>query len=257
MFMPPALFKLAKSRLFLMSFKRKFALCGAALAASSLFISPGLADTVARANGRCVLKDDGYQVFNGYCTVKQKQSGPITIFVVDLENGTRFRFSGPSRQQLHVETPAGIDQNVLFEDQGSKGVFSWNDGDSTHRLAVKTDTITNPNAQFDDHPSTATGSDVAGAAVGALIGALLNGGKPASGAGGTVGQPVAELQNLIGGDPGNVESRLTALGYTYIRTSSRENGTDSFWKRGGSCVDVRSVLNRYQSFTYTNPSNCN
>jgi hypothetical protein len=54
-----------------------------------------------------------------------------------------------------------------------------------------------------------------------------------------------------------VESRLTASGFTYIRTSSRENGTDSFWKRGGSCVDVRSVFNRYQSFTYANPSNCN
>ncbi|MFM7641236.1 MAG: hypothetical protein ACKO45_06760 [Cyanobium sp.] len=240
-----------------MSFKRKFAGGCASLIASGLFIAPSLADTLARANGRCVLKDDGYQVFNGYCTVKQKQNGPTTIFVVDLENGTRFRFSGPSRQQLHVETPSGIEQNVLFEDQGSKGVFSWNDGDSTHRLAVKTDTVTNPNAQFDDHPSTATGADVAGAAVGALIGALITGGKPVGGAAGMVGQPVAELQNLIGGDPGYVEGRLTGLGYTYIRTSSRENGTDSFWKRGGSCVDVRSVFNRYQSFTYANPSNCN
>ena len=72
-----------------------------------------------------------------------------------------------------------------------------------------------------------------------------------------MGQPVAELQSLIGGDPGYVESRLTASGFTYIRTSPRENGTDSFWKRGGSCVDVRSVFNRYQSFTYANPSNCN
>jgi hypothetical protein len=98
---------------------------------------------------------------------------------------------------------------------------------------------------------------VAGAAVGALIGALLTGGRPASGISGSVGQPVAELQSLIGGDPGYVESRLTASGFTYIRTSSRENGTDSFWKRGGSCVDVRSVFNRYQSFTYANPSNCN
>ena len=241
----------------MMSFKRKLAFSCASLIAGGLFISPSLADTVARANGRCVLKDDSYQVFNGYCTVKQKQNGPVTMFVVDLENGTRFRFSGPSRQQLHVETPSGLEQNVLFEDQGSKGVFTWNDGDSTHRLAVKTDTITNPNAQFDDHPSTPTGSEVAGAAVGALIGALLGGGKPASGGAGVVGQPVAELQNLIGGDPGYVESRLTASGFTYIRTSSRENGTDSFWRRGGSCVDVRSVFNRYQSFTYANPSNCN
>jgi hypothetical protein len=221
------------------------------------FLLCGAGDTVARANGRCVLKDEGYEAFNGYCTVKQKQNGPTTIFVVDLENGPRFRFSGPSRQQLHVETPEGLQQNVLFQDQGTKGVFTWNDGNSTHRLSVKTDTVTNPDAQFDDHPSTATGSDVAGAAVGALIGALLTGGRPASGISGSVGQPVAELQSLIGGDPGYVESRLTASGFTYIRTSSRENGTDSFWKRGGSCVVVRSVFNRYQSFTYANPSNCN
>ena len=59
--------------------------------------------------------------------------------------------------------------------------------------------VTNPDAQFDDHPSTATGPSVAGAAVGALIGALLTGGKPASGVTGAVGQPVAELQSLIGG----------------------------------------------------------
>jgi hypothetical protein len=240
-----------------MSLKRKLGFCCAGLVVSGLFCSSSQADTVARANGRCVLKDEGYEAFNGYCTVKQKQNGPTTIFVVDLENGPRFRFSGPSRQQLHVETPEGLQQNVLFQDQGTKGVFTWNDGNSTHRLSVKTDTVTNPDAQFDDHPSTATGSDVAGAAVGALIGALLTGGRPASGISGSVGQPVAELQSLIGGDPGYVESRLTASGFTYIRTSSRENGTDSFWKRGGSCVDVRSVFNRYQSFTYANPSNCN
>lgn len=240
-----------------MSLKRKFALFSAGLMVSAIFISPALAETLARANGRCSLTDNSYQVFNGYCTVKQKQNGSITMFVVDLENGTRYRFSGPGFQQLHVETPAGIQQNVLYVDQGSKGVFTWNDGNSTHRLAVKTDTVTNANAQFDDHPSTATGADVAGAAVGALIGALLTGGKPASGAAGGMGQPVAELQNLIGRDPGYVESRLTSTGYRYIRTNPRENGTDSFWKRGGSCVDVRSVFNRYQSFTYANPSNCN
>jgi hypothetical protein len=54
-----------------------------------------------------------------------------------------------------------------------------------------------------------------------------------------------------------VESRLTGSGYTYIRSAPSENGLDSFWKRGGSCVDVRSILNRYQSFTYANPANCN
>jgi hypothetical protein len=240
-----------------MIFKRAIGFFSAALLASGAFLSPSLADTVARANGRCSLKENSYEAYNGYCTIKQKQNGGTTIFVVDLENGNHFRFSGPSRQQLRVETHSGLQQNVLFEDQGSKGVFTWNDGNSTHRLAVKTDTVTNPNAQFDDHPSTATGSTLAGAAVGALLGALLGGIKPSGGSAGMVGQPVGDLQNLIGNDPGYVESRLTGSGYTYIRSNPRENGVDSYWKRGGSCVDVRSILNRYQSFTYANPGNCN
>lgn len=236
--------------------KRMFAVGCAGLFAVGMVSAPSLADTVARANGRCSLKVAGFDAYNGHCTIKQKQNGNTTVFVVDLENGNHFRFSGPSRQQLHVETPSGIEQNVLFEDQGSKGVFTWNDGSSTHRLAVKTDVVTNPDAQFDDHPSTSTGSTVAGAAVGALIGALLGGVKPAQTQVGVVGQPVRDLQNLIGSDPGYAEGRLTSLGYTYIHSSQRENGVNSFWKRGSTCVDVRSVLNRYQSFTYTNLSNC-
>lgn len=239
-----------------MSSKRKFALASAVLMAGSVLVAPVHADTVARANGRCSLKDNGYQAFDGYCTIKQKQNGGTTIFVVDLDNGTRFRFSGPGRQQLHVETASGIEQNVLFEDKGSKGVFTWSDGASTHRLAVKTDEVTNPNAQFEDHPSTATGATVAGALVGGLIGALLGGGSSSGGGAGMVGQPVAEMQNLIGSDPGMVEGRLTATGYTYIRSMPTENGMDSFWKRGKACVNVRSILNRYQSFTYANPANC-
>lgn len=240
---------------------RPFRLASAALiAGSSLITSTGLlapvrADTVARANGRCLLRQDGYEAFNGHCTVKQKQNGGTTIFVVDLDNGSRYRFSGPNRQQLQVETPSGLQANVLFQDQGSKGLFSWTDGARTYRLAVKTDVVTNPNAQFDDHPSASVGQTLATAAVGALLSALISGGRSSGGAG-AVGQPVPELQNLIGADPGYVESRLTGAGYTYIRSTPSENGMTSFWRRGGSCVDVRSVLNRYQSFTYANPASC-
>ena len=93
-----------------------------------------------------------------------------------IECTTPAQFSGPSRQQ------------GLFEAQGGKGVFTWNDGSST-RLWVKIDEVANPYAQCDDH-----------------------------------------------------------------RTNLRENGEDSFWKRGGGCVDVRTTFNRYQSFTCANPS---
>lgn len=239
-----------------MSFKRKFAFVSAGLMASTTLSIAALADTVARANGRCLLKENDYQSYNGYCTIKQKQNGDTTIFVVDLENGNRFRFAGPNRQQLHVETSTGIQQNVLFEDQGSKGIFTWNDGTSTHRLAVKTDTVNNPNAQFDDHHSTSVGATLAGAAVGALLGALLSGGKSNPSSSGVEGQPVSDLQYLVGADPGTVESRLTSSGYTYIQSSPRENGVDSYWRRGNACVDVRNILNRYQSFTYANPGRC-
>ena len=213
-----------------MPVKRKFGMFGALLISSRAMAFPSQAETVARANGRCQLKENSYEAYNGYCTVKQKQNGGTTIFVVALENGNRFRFSGPSRQQLHVETPSGIKQNVLYEDQDNKGRFSWNDGRLTHQLAVKTDTVTNANAQFEDqHSNGSTGAE---------------------------GQPMPGLQNLVGGDPGYVESRLTSSEYTYIQSSPRENGMDSFWKRGDNCVDVRNILNRYQSFTYANPSRC-
>lgn len=240
-----------------MSIKRKFALAVATLLASTSLSAPALAETVARANGRCSLKENGYEAFNGYCTVKQKQNGNTTIFVVDLDNGTRFRFSGPGRQQLHVETDSGIGTNVLFEDQGSKGVFTWNDGASTHRLAVKTDVVTNPNAQIDDHPSKAIGATVAGALVGGLITALITGGR-SSGGGGAEGQPVPELQSLISSPPGTVESRLSSTGYSYIRSLEvNDDEFESFWRRGKSCVDVRRINNRYASFTYSNLANCN
>lgn len=243
--------------IFQMSFKRKFTFGCALLVASASFAAPVMAETVARANGRCSLKEDGYQAFNGYCTVKQKQNGGTTVFVVDLDNGTRFRFSGPGRQQLHVETDSGIGTNVVFEDQGSKGVFTWNDGATTHRLAVKTDVVTNPNAQIDDHPSTATGATVAGALVGGLVSALLTGGKPTGGSG-VEGQPVPELQSFMGREPGSVESRLTSTGYSYIRSIElKDDDFESLWKRGGTCVNVHRINNRYVSFTYSNPVNCN
>ena len=77
---------------------------------------------------------------------------------------------------------------------------------------------------FDDHHSSSAGAALAGAAVGALIGALLGGGSHGQASSGQVGQPVPELQNLIGADPGYVESRLTGAGYGYVRTSPSENG---------------------------------
>ncbi|MFM8258627.1 MAG: hypothetical protein ACKN83_02215 [Vulcanococcus sp.] len=57
-----------------MSFKRKFGFLGALLIGSTGLVIPSQAETVARANGRCQLKENSYQAYNGYCTVKQKQN---------------------------------------------------------------------------------------------------------------------------------------------------------------------------------------
>ena len=49
-----------------MSFKRKFGLLGTLLITSTALAVPSQAETVARANGRCQLKENGYQAYNGY-----------------------------------------------------------------------------------------------------------------------------------------------------------------------------------------------
>ena len=64
-----------------MSFKRKFGLLGALLITSTALAVPSQAETAARANGRCQLKENGYQAYNGYCTVKQKQNGGTSILL--------------------------------------------------------------------------------------------------------------------------------------------------------------------------------
>ncbi len=43
---------------------------------TGVLAAPSLADTVARANGRCSLKENSYEAFNGYCTVKPWRGAP-------------------------------------------------------------------------------------------------------------------------------------------------------------------------------------
>lgn len=93
---------------------------------------------VAKSDAECRLSKNGEVVYNDDCTVKEKVSEGRESFVVKLDNGKIFRFSGPNRQNLRIEDDFANASNVLFEDKGSKGVFSWNDGNSTYKLAIKT-----------------------------------------------------------------------------------------------------------------------
>jgi hypothetical protein len=114
---------------------------GFGLLALSLLIgtgaSPVQANTVAKAEAECRLTDNGKVVFEGGCSIKQKDGTGTTGFVVKLEDGSTYRFSGPNRTNLRLEGGDG-GSNVLFEDKGPKGVFTWNDGSRTRKLSVKT-----------------------------------------------------------------------------------------------------------------------
>jgi hypothetical protein len=93
---------------------------------------------VAKSDSECRLSKNGEVIYNDDCTVKEKVSEGRESFVVRFDTGKIYRFSGPNRQNLRIEDDFANTSNVLFEDKGSKGVFSWNDGNSTYKLAVKT-----------------------------------------------------------------------------------------------------------------------
>lgn len=156
-----------------------FGCIGLAIATGILpFASRVSAETLARAHGRCKLSQEDFNAFDGYCTVKQKQQGDTTIFVVELDNGSDYSFFGPNKQALQVETYEGI-HNVQFKEDPDKGVFTWQEDGDTNILSVKLDTQHDPNASHDSSAEEAVGT-VLGAAVGALIGNLLGGGGQSS-----------------------------------------------------------------------------
>jgi uncharacterized protein (UPF0264 family) len=53
-----------------------------------------MAEVVARGHGRCVLVMNDAEIFDGHCTVKQMQNGSQESFVVDLDTGMTYSFSG-------------------------------------------------------------------------------------------------------------------------------------------------------------------
>jgi hypothetical protein len=247
--------------------KRIFSAIALLVATQSLLV-PSLvkAETLARAQGRCKLTSENYQAFDGHCVVKQKQQGGTTIFIVELDNGTHYRFYGPNKQALQVETHDGI-HNVQFKDESDKGVFIWQEEGERHRLSVKLDTQHPPNASHDSSTDQILGTLI-GAGVGALIGSLVTGGKPPQSTSASIPKTNTpenlistvppSLQDLVGARAGQAESELKGRGYTYRNTQEWDGGKTAYYleNKTGYCVEVGTVEGRFSTIVYNSSDRC-
>ena len=220
--------------------------------------SAAIAEVLVKAQGRCKLVSGGYEAYNGHCTFKHKQAGNTDAFVVKLDDGTDFVFSGPSPTALQVQTYRGI-VNVKHNAQTGHDVFVWNDGEK-RRLSVKLDSVQNPDARFDDDRSKANVAAIAGGAAAiALIGAIISGqNSTASPEPARVGSPVGDLQSLLGVRGASAEAELTGKGYTYRGGDQVGNSSLTYWQqpRTSNCVAVETTDGRYKSITYITPKAC-
>ncbi|MFM1843684.1 MAG: hypothetical protein RLZZ490_2427 [Cyanobacteriota bacterium] len=224
---------------------------------------PAQADAVARAQGRCKLERENVIVFDGHCTAIQKQRAQGTVFVISLDNSSEFRFSGPNEQALQVETYDGL-HNVTYQDKGDKGVFKWEADGQDNRLAVKVDSLHNPNASHDSNNagSIALGA-LAGVAVGALIGGLLGsnsqGAAPAPATPVKEGDEVASLQDLVGAKGGQAEGTVIDRGFIFRNGEKLADSSFTYWSEPNTnnCVVIRTTDGRYASITYAAKNKCN
>jgi len=181
---------------------------------------------VAKSDAECRLSKNGEVIYNDDCTVKEKVSEGRESFVVKFDNGKIYRFSGPNRQNLRIEDDFANASNVLFEDKGSKGVFSWNDGNSTYKLAVKTG------------PSSSGSND--GGSGGGLI----------------LGPPVPDLQYLIGKSPASAALGFVIRGTKYVSENQSPQGTLTYMLDKKRCVAFLSANNIYKAITFADDSKC-
>ena len=101
----------------------------ATISSLQLLSAPAMvsAKTIARAQGVCRLMSGGATAFQGHCVSQQKVNAGNTVLVIQLDNGSTYRFRGPSKQALQIETSSGL-HNAQFRDGGNSNVFVWNDG---------------------------------------------------------------------------------------------------------------------------------
>lgn len=187
---------------------------------------PAQAQSVAKSDAECRLSKNGEVVANDDCTVKEKVSEGRETFVVKFDGGKVYRFSGPNRQNLRIEDDFANASNVLFEDKGAKGVFSWNDGNSTYKLVVKT-------------------GDASGA-----------GNDSGSGGGLVLGPPVQDLQFLVGKSPASAALGFVIRGTKFVSETQVPQGTLTYMLDKKRCVAFLSANNLYKSITLADSSKC-
>ena len=150
-------------------------LAALSLAQSLVMTVPVKAETTARLDGRCKLMSQDNQIFDGHCIVKQKKRDNTTIVVVKLDNGNNFRFYGPGKQALQVETFDGI-HNVQYREKDNRETFVWNEDGDRQKLAIVLDSQKPANVSHDNPTSQQIIGAAIGVGVGALIGGLIAGG---------------------------------------------------------------------------------
>lgn len=231
------------------------------------FVSTASAETLARAHGRCKLTEENSQFprFDGHCVVKQKLQGSTTVFVVELDDGSEYRFFGPSRDSLQVETHDGI-HSVRFKDEPDRGVFTWEEDGARQRLSVRLDSQHSPNVSHDSNHGSSVGKVVAGAAVGALIVGLISGSNhnrsssrnDSNTAQVRVGESVSNLEDLVGARAGQAENTLLERGYVQVKATQQADSAYSNWRerRTGNCVAIRTTDGRYAAIVYAPKADC-
>jgi hypothetical protein len=187
---------------------------------------PAQAQSVAKSDAECRLSKNGEIIYNDDCTVKEKAGEGRETFVVKFDNGKVFRFSGPNRQSLRIEDNFANASNVLFEDKGAKGIFSWSDGNSTYKLVVKTG------------------------------GAASEGSSGNAGGGLVLGPPVPDLQYLVGKSPGTAALGFVIRGTKYVTEERLPEGTLTYMLDKKRCVAFLTVNNIYKSVTAADAMKC-
>ncbi len=199
------------------------ALLGAAM---SLNV-PSQAQTTAKAEAECRLSENGAVVYEDDCSVREKIEDGQVFYVVKLDNGNSFRFVGPNRQNLRLDNGFGGFNNVLFEDKGAKGVFTWSDGNRTRKLIVKT------NSAYGGSSST---------------------GYPSSSL--VLGPPVPDLQYLVGVTPVSAALGFIIRGTKYVKAEQVSEGTLTYMLDKKRCVAFLTVNDRYKSITFADATKC-
>ena len=65
----------------------------------------------------------GSAEFQGHCLSQQKVNAGNTVLVIELKNGSTYRFRGPSKEALQIETSSGL-HNAQFRDGGTRNFFA-------------------------------------------------------------------------------------------------------------------------------------